>query len=240
MQSLAGKLEDTNRRLSQLSQQIAEAQAAIGFERRDAARRRARAAGGSPGAPVAAGAARAGRPVVRRRRRGAAGPRRPTSTTRRRRTTSAAATTSRARASRTTPRPSRDGPLRRRPLLGRRVLVGPEEAARGDRRLDRLFRTYPQSDKAPAAHLKKGLAHLELGEKAQAIVQLQYVVHEFPASDEAKSARQRLKALGCDRAGKPPPARQAITTPERNHGQHQAGQEARRSEREARAETAPS
>ena len=37
---------------------------------------------------------------------------------------------------------------------------------------DRLFRLYPQSDKSAAAHMKKGLAHLELGEKAQAIVEL--------------------------------------------------------------------
>jgi tol-pal system protein YbgF len=64
--------------------------------------------------------------------------------------------------------------------------------------LERLLKAYPQSEKAPSAHLRKGLAHLELGEKAQAIVQLQFVVHEYPNSDEAKSARQRLRALGSD------------------------------------------
>lgn len=63
---------------------------------------------------------------------------------------------------------------------------------------DKLFRLYPDSNKAATAHLKKGLAHLDLGEKAQAIVQLQYVVHQYPDTDEAKSARQRLKALGSD------------------------------------------
>jgi tol-pal system protein YbgF len=63
---------------------------------------------------------------------------------------------------------------------------------------DKLFRTYPQSDKAPAAHLKKGISHLELGEKAQAMVELNFVVNQFPGSDEAKSARQRLKSLGGD------------------------------------------
>jgi tol-pal system protein YbgF len=63
---------------------------------------------------------------------------------------------------------------------------------------DRLISKYPQSDKLATAHLKKGLAHLDLGEKAQAIVQLQFVVHQYPGSDEAKSARQRLKALGSD------------------------------------------
>ena len=63
---------------------------------------------------------------------------------------------------------------------------------------DKLFRTYPQSDKAPAAHLKKGIGHLELGEKAQAMVELNFVVNQYPGSDEAKSARQRLKSLGGD------------------------------------------
>ena len=63
---------------------------------------------------------------------------------------------------------------------------------------DKLFRSYPQSDKAAAAHLKKGIAHVELGEKAQAMVELNFVVNQFPGSDEAKSARQRLKSLGGD------------------------------------------
>jgi tol-pal system protein YbgF len=63
---------------------------------------------------------------------------------------------------------------------------------------ERLFRQYPDSDKAAAAHLKKAIAHLDLGEKAQAIVELQFVVNEYPRSDESKSARQRLRALGSD------------------------------------------
>jgi tol-pal system protein YbgF len=63
---------------------------------------------------------------------------------------------------------------------------------------ERLLKQFPESDKGAAAHLKKGVAHLDLGEKAQAIVEMQFVVHEYPRSDEAKSARQRLKALGAD------------------------------------------
>ncbi len=63
---------------------------------------------------------------------------------------------------------------------------------------ERLFKQYPDSDKAAAAHLKKAIAHLDLGEKAQAIVEFQFVVNEYPRSDESKSARQRLKALGSD------------------------------------------
>lgn len=63
---------------------------------------------------------------------------------------------------------------------------------------DGLVKGWPTGNKVPSARLKKAVAHLELGEKAQAIVQLQAVVHEYPGSDEAKSARQRLKALGSD------------------------------------------
>jgi tol-pal system protein YbgF len=63
---------------------------------------------------------------------------------------------------------------------------------------ERLFKQYPDSDKAAAAHLKKAIAHLDLGEKAQAIVELQFVVNEYPRSDESRSARQRLRTLGSD------------------------------------------
>ena len=39
---------------------------------------------------------------------------------------------------------------------------------------------------------------LEQGQKAEAIVQLQYVIHEFPASEEARLARAKLKTLGVE------------------------------------------
>ncbi len=57
-------------------------------------------------------------------------------------------------------------------------------------RFDKLLKQWPKSDKAPAALLKKGYALLEIGQKAEAVVQLQYVVHEFPASEEARLARR--------------------------------------------------
>jgi tol-pal system protein YbgF len=59
-----------------------------------------------------------------------------------------------------------------------------------------VITTYPTSDKVPAALLKKGYAYLETGERAQGIIQLQYVVHEHPKSQEASLARQKLKQLG--------------------------------------------
>ena len=66
------------------------------------------------------------------------------------------------------------------------------------REFDSLLRRWPQSDKASGALLKKGLALAELGRKAEAVVALQYVVHEYATSDEARIARQKLTALGAD------------------------------------------
>lgn len=63
---------------------------------------------------------------------------------------------------------------------------------------DNVITKYPRSDKVPGALLKKGYAYISLGERAQGIVQLQYVVHEHPTSQEAALARQRLKQLGVE------------------------------------------
>src|SRR6185369_1650659 len=45
---------------------------------------------------------------------------------------------------------------------------------------DSVVTTYPKSDKVPGALLKKGYSYISLGERAQGVVQLQYVVHEHP------------------------------------------------------------
>lgn len=63
---------------------------------------------------------------------------------------------------------------------------------------DSVVTRFPRSDKVPGALLKKGYAYISLGERAQGVVQLQYVVHEHPQSQEASLARQRLKTLGID------------------------------------------
>ncbi len=63
---------------------------------------------------------------------------------------------------------------------------------------DRLLKQWPQSDKAAAVLLKKGYALLELGQKAEAVVALQYVIHEHPAAEEARLARARLRSLGVE------------------------------------------
>ncbi len=63
---------------------------------------------------------------------------------------------------------------------------------------DVVVNRYAKSDKVPGALLKKAYAYLALGDKARAIVQLQYVVHEHSKSEEAGLARQKLKQLGRD------------------------------------------
>jgi tol-pal system protein YbgF len=63
---------------------------------------------------------------------------------------------------------------------------------------DVVVSKYPRSDKVPASLLKKGYAYISLGERAQGIVQLQYVVHEHPNSQEAATAKQRLRTLGVE------------------------------------------
>jgi tol-pal system protein YbgF len=61
---------------------------------------------------------------------------------------------------------------------------------------DRLLSEHAASDKAAGAYLKKGLALLELNRTADAVIQLQHVVSAYPKSEEARLARERLRALG--------------------------------------------
>lgn len=63
---------------------------------------------------------------------------------------------------------------------------------------DSVVTKYPKSDKVPGALLKKGYAYININENAQGVVQLQYVLHEHPQSQEASLARQKLKQLGIE------------------------------------------
>lgn len=201
MQSLAGKLEDTNRRLAQLSQQIAEVQARAASTNVVSVP----AVAPGPAAPPVAGGGLA--PV-----NAGAGPAAPPASLARGGGISPAdlfaqATADYQRGRYDLARQGFEDYAEKFPRtdLSDDALYWAGECWSAQKQpreaiaaYDKLFRTYPQSDKAPAAHLKKGLAHLDLGEKAQAMVELNYVVNQFPGSDEAKSARQRLKALGGD------------------------------------------
>jgi tol-pal system protein YbgF len=63
---------------------------------------------------------------------------------------------------------------------------------------DKLLKDWPKSNKAAAALLKKAYALYELNQKAESVVQLQYVIHEYPTSEEARQAKSRLKSMGID------------------------------------------
>ena len=67
---------------------------------------------------------------------------------------------------------------------------------------DRVLKQFPRSDKTASALLKKGFALLEQGQRKEGIAQLQGVAKSFPSSDEANLAKQRLQSLGVDPAGR--------------------------------------
>jgi tol-pal system protein YbgF len=61
---------------------------------------------------------------------------------------------------------------------------------------DEVLSRWPRSDKTASSQLKKGYAQIELGRRDDGIRQLQAVARDFPNSDEANLARQRLQSLG--------------------------------------------
>jgi tol-pal system protein YbgF len=61
---------------------------------------------------------------------------------------------------------------------------------------DRLLKDQAAGERAASAYLKKGLALLEMNRTADAVIQLQHVVTAYPKSEEARIARERLRALG--------------------------------------------
>ena len=61
---------------------------------------------------------------------------------------------------------------------------------------DKVIQQYSKSDKTQSAFLKKGLCHFELNQIAKGVVQLQRLLEKFPNSDEARIAKERLKNMG--------------------------------------------
>ena len=60
---------------------------------------------------------------------------------------------------------------------------------------DELILTYPQGDKAAAAHLKKGFAFVELGKKPEALAALKILVAKYPLEEESKIAQEKIREL---------------------------------------------
>ena len=61
---------------------------------------------------------------------------------------------------------------------------------------NRVFTQYSNSNKIPAALLKKGYALLELKQQAEGVRVLRRLLEKYPRSDQAPMARARLRRLG--------------------------------------------
>jgi tol-pal system protein YbgF len=61
---------------------------------------------------------------------------------------------------------------------------------------DKVLDNFPKSYKLAAARLKKGLALLELSQKASAMRELREVVRRHPGTEEERRARAKLRELG--------------------------------------------
>src|SRR5271169_1983444 len=61
---------------------------------------------------------------------------------------------------------------------------------------DRVLTNYPKSFKLAPAHLKKGMAQLEVGQKNPGVKELREVVKRYPGTEEERRARAKLKELG--------------------------------------------
>ncbi len=61
---------------------------------------------------------------------------------------------------------------------------------------DHVLTNYPKSFKLAPAHLKKGMALIELGQKTAGVRELRDVVRRFPGTEEERRARAKLKELG--------------------------------------------
>jgi tol-pal system protein YbgF len=59
----------------------------------------------------------------------------------------------------------------------------------------KVLANYPRADKVPTALYKEALALIDLKQPAQAQARLQYLVDNFPRSEESNLARERLAAL---------------------------------------------
>jgi tol-pal system protein YbgF len=61
---------------------------------------------------------------------------------------------------------------------------------------DQVLQNFPTGNKAPSSDLKKGLALIELGKKDDGIAELRHVIQRYPRSNEALQAKDRLRKLG--------------------------------------------
>jgi tol-pal system protein YbgF len=68
---------------------------------------------------------------------------------------------------------------------------------------DLVLQSFPDGNKAAAAELKKGYALVELGQKDDGIASLRHVVQRYPRSNEALQAKEKLHKMGVATTGAP-------------------------------------
>jgi tol-pal system protein YbgF len=68
---------------------------------------------------------------------------------------------------------------------------------------DKVIESFPGGNKVAAAHLKKGYAYAELGQKDAAVAELQALIQRFPRAPEATQAREKLLQLGAGTTKRP-------------------------------------
>ena len=61
---------------------------------------------------------------------------------------------------------------------------------------DQVLQNFPSGNKAAAAQLKKGMALVQLGQKDEGIRELRHVVQRYPRTNEALQAKEALRKLG--------------------------------------------
>jgi tol-pal system protein YbgF len=61
---------------------------------------------------------------------------------------------------------------------------------------DKVINNYPKSFKLTPAHLKRGMALLELGQKSAGVKELRDIVKRYPGTPEERMARAKLKDMG--------------------------------------------
>jgi tol-pal system protein YbgF len=66
---------------------------------------------------------------------------------------------------------------------------------------DLVLQSFPDGNKAAAAELKKGYALVELGKKDDGIASLRHVAQRFPRSNEALQAKEKLHKMGVATTG---------------------------------------
>jgi len=68
---------------------------------------------------------------------------------------------------------------------------------------DQVLQNFPSGSKVASAQLKKGFSLIELGKQDDGVQELRHLIQRYPRSPEALQARERLRKLGVNGAGRP-------------------------------------